>query len=166
MKHRLWFCSSRLHRSLVIVWLALTLIVVPTAQAAGRVTVHIENQIETVSRFTNGVTLTHETLHDMSNSAALGRARTLLAQSVTYHNQHIMGWGVENPEPAPRLYHFASLDQRMELISSIPGAVPVITLCCAPDWMKGGKAGQTDWSRIEVAPQQEHYDDFARLAAT
>jgi hypothetical protein len=43
-------------------------------------------------------------------------------------------------------------------------AVPVITLCAAPDWMKGGQPGETDWSQIEVAPRPEHYHDFAELA--
>ncbi len=165
MKHRLWSCSGYLHHSLVILCLALGLIFVPAAQAADTVTVHIEGQIESVSRFTNGVTYTNETLRDMSDSTALSRAKTLLAQSVTYQNQHIMGWGAGNPEPAPGVYRFGSLDRRIELITSIPGAVPVITLCCAPDWMKGGKAGETDWDKLTTAPLPEHYDDFARLAA-
>ncbi|OLT10047.1 hypothetical protein BJF78_29420 [Pseudonocardia sp. CNS-139] len=39
-----------------------------------------------------------------------------------------------------------------------------MTLCCAPDWMKGGEPGETDWSRIEVAPDPAHYADFAALA--
>jgi hypothetical protein len=30
--------------------------------------------------------------------------------------------------------------------------------------MKGGRPGQTDWSRIEAAPRPEHYRDFAELA--
>ena len=32
--------------------------------------------------------------------------------------------------------------------------------------MKGGTAGRTDWTRLETAPEREHFDDFARLAAT
>jgi hypothetical protein len=40
----------------------------------------------------------------------------------------------------------------------------VITLCCAPDWMKGGEPGETDWSRLEVAPDPEYFDDFTELA--
>jgi hypothetical protein len=43
-------------------------------------------------------------------------------------------------------------------------AVPVITLCCAPDWMKGGRPGQTDWSTIEDAPLAQHYASFAELS--
>lgn len=78
--------------------------------------------------------------------------------------QAIMGWGAHNPEPSPGKYDFRSLDSRISLIRKT-GGTPVITLCCAPDWMKGGKAGETDWSRIEEAPTPEHYDDFAALSA-
>jgi hypothetical protein len=41
----------------------------------------------------------------------------------------------------------------------------MITLCCAPDWMKGGRSGSTDWSQLETAPTPDHYGDFAKLAA-
>ena len=44
------------------------------------------------------------------------------------------------------------------------GGTKIITLCGAPDWMKGGKAGQTDWNKLEVAPTPNHYADFAQLA--
>jgi hypothetical protein len=80
-------------------------------------------------------------------------------------NQHIMGWGVGNPEPAPGVYDFADLDSRIQFIRS-SGGVPVITLCCAPDWMKGGKPGHTDWHQLTEAPYREHYGDFAALSAT
>jgi hypothetical protein len=79
--------------------------------------------------------------------------------------QAIMGWGVDNPEPARDHFSFDSLDRRMSLIRETHGT-PVITLCCAPDWMKGGPEGQTDWSRLEVAPLQRYFDDYAALAAT
>ena len=52
----------------------------------------------------------------------------------------------------------------MQLIAD-SGVTPVITLCCAPDWMKGGQPGETDWSRLEVAPDPAHFADFAELAA-
>src|SRR5439155_9682723 len=42
---------------------------------------------------------------------------------------------------------------------------PVITLCCAPDWMKGGRPGETDWTKLELAPTPAHYSDFATLSA-
>lgn len=79
--------------------------------------------------------------------------------------QAIMGWGVDNPEPSPGRYDFRSLDRRMEFIRR-SGGLPVIVLCCAPDWMKGGAAGETDWDRLEDAPLPEHFADFAALSAT
>ncbi|MBA9007370.1 GH39 family glycosyl hydrolase [Thermomonospora cellulosilytica] len=102
-------------------------------------------------------------------SADVGPSSDVAAQAISrqpmIQNQHIMGWGADNPEPAPGRYDFASLDRRIDYIRRT-GGIPVITLCCAPDWMKGGRKGDTDWSRLEVAPRPEHYDDFARLAAT
>jgi hypothetical protein len=78
--------------------------------------------------------------------------------------QAVMGWGVDNPEPSPGEYDFRTLDRRMDFIRR-SGGVPVIVLCCAPDWMKGGEAGETDWGRLEDAPLPEHFADFARLSA-
>jgi hypothetical protein len=75
-----------------------------------------------------------------------------------------MGFGALNPEPSPGVYDWSSLDQRMQAIADT-GAEPVLTLCCSPDWMKGGEAGNTDWTQIEVAPTPGHFDDFAALAA-
>jgi hypothetical protein len=74
-----------------------------------------------------------------------------------------MGWGVGNPEPSPGVYDFSSLEARIDLITST-GALPALVLCGAPDWMKGGAAGSTNWNRLEAAPSPEHYDDFANLA--
>jgi len=88
----------------------------------------------------------------------------ILGAAPMLQNQHIMGWGALNPEPAPGTYDWSTLDARMELISRT-GGVPVITLCCAPDWMKGGEPGTTDWDRLTDAPRPEHYGDFAALAA-
>ncbi|MEW2356191.1 xylan 1,4-beta-xylosidase [Spirillospora sp. NPDC029432] len=76
----------------------------------------------------------------------------------------IMGWGVDNPQPRPGEYDWASLDRRMATIERT-GGTPVITLCCAPDWMKGGPAGRTDWSKLERAVEPEHFDAFAAMAA-
>ncbi|CAM5542105.1 Xylan 1,4-beta-xylosidase OS=Streptomyces alboniger OX=132473 GN=CP975_06975 PE=3 SV=1 [Streptomyces alboniger] len=83
--------------------------------------------------------------------------------------QHIMGWGAGNPEPVDGRYDFSEMDRRLDFVRESEG-VPVVTLCCAPDWMKGGKPGadSTDWSQeaLETAPDREHFDDFAKLAAT
>ncbi|MEU8149284.1 xylan 1,4-beta-xylosidase [Nonomuraea sp. NPDC048901] len=93
------------------------------------------------------------------------RAKNILGRVPMVQNQHIMGWGVGNPEPSPDQYNLRDLDRRLKLMAS-SRAVPVITLCCAPDWMKGGQAGRTDWSKNHtVAPKREHFDDYAKLAA-
>lgn len=79
--------------------------------------------------------------------------------------QAIMGWGVDNPEPAPGRYDFESLDRRMAFIRA-SGGMPVIVLCCSPDWMRGGQPGETDWTHLEDAPSADHFKDFATLSAT
>ncbi|GAA3070564.1 hypothetical protein GCM10020000_63860 [Streptomyces olivoverticillatus] len=72
--------------------------------------------------------------------------------------------GADNPEPRPGVYNFADLDRRIALMRAT-GGTPVLTLCCAPDWMKGG-GDRTDWSQqsLEKAPDRAHYRDFAQLA--
>ncbi|MGI5240388.1 GH39 family glycosyl hydrolase [Dactylosporangium sp. CA-139066] len=111
-----------------------------------------------------GVTHTQNSIDDWGDPAASASARAVLTASATYQNQHIYGWGAGNPEPSPGTFDWSSLDRRMKLIRSTNGT-PVITLCCAPDWMKGGRPGETDWDRLQVAPQPKHYADFAALAA-
>src|SRR5690606_473294 len=102
---------------------------------------------------------------DNESSEMQGQARRLLGRVSMMQNQHIMGWGAGNPEPSPGQYNFTDLNRRLTFMSSSQ-AVPVITLCCAPDWMKGGQAGRTDWSKNPtVAVRPEHFDDYAKLAA-
>jgi hypothetical protein len=113
-----------------------------------------------------GFGLTHtEFSADHGETYAKQAADKLLAQQSLPQDQAIMGWGADNPEPSPGAYDFGELDDRVQLIRDT-GGTPVITLCCAPDWMKGGKAGTTDWARLEVAPSPGHFADFAALAAT
>lgn len=117
-----------------------------------------------ISRFEPGVT---HTQHDLDSARAdpqaAARVKKLLPAICRYQVEPIMGWGADNPEPSPGVYNWESLDRRMRLIESMR-AIPVITLCAAPDWMKGGEAGKTNWSRIEAAPVPEHFGDFAVLA--
>ncbi|MFE2584941.1 xylan 1,4-beta-xylosidase [Streptomyces sp. NPDC059378] len=107
---------------------------------------------------------------DEGSGAATRRVEDLLSKSGGLpQNQAVMGWGADNPEPVKGRYDFAALDRRIDFVRA-SGGTPVLTLCCSPDWMKGGRAGAggTDWSRsaLETAPRPEHYADFAALAAT
>ncbi|MFD8914527.1 xylan 1,4-beta-xylosidase [Streptomyces sp. NPDC059575] len=107
---------------------------------------------------------------DRGGGAATERVAKLLAgDGGLPQDQAIMGWGADNPEPVKGRYDFGALDRRIDFVRASHGT-PVITLCCSPDWMKGGKAGagRTDWSQsaLETAPDPDHYEDFARLAAT
>lgn len=111
-----------------------------------------------------GVTHGEHSLDAGADQRAVDSAMRVLRDSADLQNQHLMGWGALNPEPAPGQFDWGSLDARIALIGR-SGGEPVLTLCCAPDWMKGGEPGTTDWSRLEVAPIPDHYDDFAALAA-
>ncbi len=110
-----------------------------------------------------GVTHTQYSIDTWGDDAAEASARGVLTATATYQNQHIYGWGALNPEPAPGVYDWSSLDRRIALIRST-GGTPVITLCCAPDWMTGGQPGETNWQRLGTAPTPQHYADFAALA--
>ncbi|TPQ18924.1 GH39 family glycosyl hydrolase [Streptomyces sporangiiformans] len=106
---------------------------------------------------------------DEGSDAATKRVEERLRAQPLPQIQHIMGWGSGNPEPVKGLYDFEDMDRRIDFIRESRGT-PVVTLCCAPDWMKGGKSGSdnTDWSQeaLETAPERAHYKDFAALAAT
>jgi hypothetical protein len=103
-----------------------------------------------------GVTHTQQSVDGQAESRA--RAEEILTTVGPLQNQHLMGWGTENPEPEPGVYDWASMDERMDLIERTGGEA-VITLCSAPGWMKG----TDDWD-MDAAPTPEHYDDFADLA--
>ncbi|SPF01446.1 Beta-xylosidase [Streptomyces sp. MA5143a] len=106
---------------------------------------------------------------DEGSRAAVERVEKRLGERPLPQIQHIMGWGAGNPEPVEGRYDFEEMDRRVDFVRAT-GGTPVVTLCCAPDWMKGGKsgAGDTDWSQsaLETAPEPEHFQDFADLAAT
>lgn len=102
---------------------------------------------------------------DNESGAVTEAASHMLSRVPMLQNQHIMGWGAGNPEPAPGKNDFRDLDRRIKFMSRSQ-AIPIITLCCSPDWMKGGTSGRTDWTQLETAPRREHFDDYAKLAAT
>ncbi|MFJ8138306.1 xylan 1,4-beta-xylosidase [Streptomyces sp. NPDC096013] len=106
---------------------------------------------------------------DEGSDTATERVKGLLEKSPLPQDQAIMGWGADNPEPVKGRYDFGALDRRIDFMRT-SGGTPVITLCCSPDWMKGGTSGvdNTDWSQasLETAPKPDHYADYAALAAT
>lgn len=111
-----------------------------------------------------GVTHTDRSLEPWHDAGAVAQAESLLrSHPGTFQNVHLMGWGTLNPEPRPGQFDWTTLDRRIDLVRRT-GGIPVITLCCSPDWMKGGSEGATDWSTLEVAPRPEHFADFAELA--
>ncbi|WP_037366122.1 hypothetical protein [Amycolatopsis orientalis] len=110
-----------------------------------------------------GVTHTQDSADDYPPDQT-AEATAALGTRPMVQNQYLMGWGVANPEPSPGVFDWSSLDQRMALMDSTHG-VPVLTLAGAPDWMKGGRAGATDWTTLDSAPTRAHYRDFAALAA-
>ncbi|MGW3310437.1 GH39 family glycosyl hydrolase [Streptomyces sp. NPDC001073] len=106
---------------------------------------------------------------DEGSDTATERVEGLLGKAQLPQDQAIMGWGADNPEPVKGRYDFGALDRRIDFMRT-SGGTPVITLCCSPDWMKGGKSGvgNTNWSQasLETAPKPDHYADYAALAAT
>ena len=112
-----------------------------------------------------GVTHTQDSLDDSEPDAARNRGKAILSNDgAVWQNIHLMGFGTLNPEPAPGEFDWGSLDKRMQLVKDTGGKA-MLTLCCSPDWMKGGPDGATDWDKLEKAPVPEHYADFAKLAA-
>lgn len=114
------------------------------------------------SQLALGVTHGEHSLDPWGDAAAVRRGTELVRRVARMHNQHIYGWGALNPEPRPGVFEWESLDRRVELMRST-GATPVITLCCAPDWMT--RLGTPTSEYPNLPPTPEHHDDFARLAA-
>jgi hypothetical protein len=136
----------------------------PISAPDGGITVTVDRSTPLLtSALSTGATHTQYSLDSFGNSAAVANGKRLLQASTVYQNQHIMGWGTLNPEPSPGVFEWGSMDGRVQIMRDTAG-VNVITLCAAPDWMKGGQAGSTDWSKIEVAPLPAHHNDFAELA--
>ncbi|OLT09501.1 hypothetical protein BJF78_30535 [Pseudonocardia sp. CNS-139] len=112
-----------------------------------------------------GVTHTQDSLDGNEPAAARDRGVAILSDNGgIWQNHHLMGFGSTNPEPSPGDYDWSTLDRRMELTEETGGRT-VLTACCAPDWMKGGEPGETDWTRLEDDPEPEYFDDYARLVA-
>lgn len=116
-----------------------------------------------VSKFSFGASHVQSDLSLGGDPATMQSAQQVISQALVFENMPIMGWGANNPEPSAGSYDWNSLDDRMQFMQGTT-TTKMITLCCAPDWMKGGTAGQTNWSNLESAPLPSHYADFAELA--
>ncbi len=108
-----------------------------------------------------GHTHTQRSLERDGDAAAIASGRALLSQAVDIQNQHLYGWGTLNPNPSPGVYDWGSLDRRVQLMRDT-GGTPVITLCCAPDWMT--ELGTETTTYANRPPTARHYADFADLA--
>ena len=107
-----------------------------------------------------GTTLTHKTFKYPSNAAAVARAEGFLKEGVDCIGQFTMDWGAGNTCPSKGVYNFKYLDQRVRLIHRL-GKKVVLTFCRCPEWMR-----RDDPSKgVDAAPEVEHYDDFAKMAA-
>jgi len=143
-----------------LVGLVLASLFAVTGARAAEVTVTIDyNAPAGVSRMEIGLTHTHA-MWENGHPDAVARVKKLLEDAgLRYQNQHIMGWGANNPEPSPGVYRWSSLDRRLDLIRSMANTIPVITFCTAPGWMK---ASGKDWN-MEERVADEHVQDFANL---
>jgi len=132
----------------------------------------------TAAAFQIGVTFERVNADSWNDPGSVASAKGILGSLGPLQNQHIMGFGAEDPEPSPGVYDWGSLDERMDLIAET-GGTAVITLCSAPGWMKPGWAEAqqiTDpdereealdairWN-MDLAPLPQYYDDFAALSA-
>jgi hypothetical protein len=109
------------------------------------------------SQFMPGATFTQE-----DSNFHNPQEQMLLAHAVGYLNVFIDGWGTDNPEPSPGQYEWSTLDERvnvMRQVRQLSGGRTqlMISLCCAPDWMKTG-------SDINTAPNPQNFADFAELS--
>lgn len=115
------------------------------------VTIDLSSQAGT-SQFMTGVTRTQ-----LDEGPMTPAGHQLMGQALSLQNVFIYGWGTDNPEPSKGQYDWSSLDARVNDIES-SGSQAMISLCCAPDWMKGS-------SDITTAPFSQNYEDFAHLCA-
>jgi hypothetical protein len=100
-------------------------------------------------------------VNQAASQSAEGVAETIPG---SFEDVPIMGWGPGNPEVSPGVYNFAGIARQISFIEAT-GGTPVITLCGAPDWMKGGQAGTTNWTLLNTAPLPQYYPAFATLSA-
>jgi len=140
----------------------------PTSAAADVVVTVNHNVPAGTSSLAVGTTLTQYSLDSWGDPAAVANGESLLRSGVSFENQHIYGWGANNPEPSPGVYDWSSLDARIQIMWAT-GVTPIITLCCAPDWMTVPQSSESQyygvsWQRFTDAPTTDHIAAFAELA--
>lgn len=114
------------------------------------------------SQMAIGATHEHQDADSWNNAAAIASAKQLMQTSLNYQNQQMMGWGASDPEPAPGVYNWSSLDARVQMMRDTHAQM-VLTICCAPGWMRP-QGYQNDWKYLTTAPDPSHVQDFANLA--
>lgn len=139
---------------------AMMLPIVPTAFPSGAA----QAASPMVSNFAPGAIHITKSLDTWNDKTAVASGRASLKAATTLQTQWLMGNGAGNPEPSPGVYDWKSLDQRVNQVMAGASEI-VLTAVGAPDWMKGGKAGATDWTKLDVAPLPDFYDEYADLVA-
>ena len=146
-----------------------TVTTVPTVRSSGpmappHVSLTASGPSSAGRTFAYGYDLVRQVPKSLAIPSAQGAVQVAQSEPGGFAAVPIMGWGVGNPELSPGTYDFSGIARQLSFVQAA-GEVPVITLCAAPDWMKGGAPGTTDWSNIQVAPLSQHYGDFAALSA-
>ncbi|GCE12663.1 xylan 1,4-beta-xylosidase [Tengunoibacter tsumagoiensis] len=140
-------------------------LIVPQGSHSQAVSVTVSSVLlDRVSTFSLGATHTQNDVDNGDDSLHIQAVEQLLQQTLIYQNQHIMGWGVEDPEPARGVYNWQSLDERVALMRRTHAQM-ILTLCCAPGWMRTPDH-RNEWDDLEEAPAPQHIVDFAALAQT
>ncbi len=103
-----------------------------------------------------GVTHYRHSIDPGRNPEAAASARQLLQDLFHFQNVWIEMVGSNDFEPAPGQLDFRRLDERLALVRAT-GGVPVITLCCAPDWMR-----RTDIKDASI--DASYFDDYVQAA--
>lgn len=137
----------------------------PTPARTLTVTVNRDTPVAT-SQLAVGVTHVGNALDASSAPAAASRARAILESTTIHQNQHIMGWGTDDPWPNPtdkEPTNWGTLDRRVRL-SIESGGLPVITLAVAPWWMKGIPRDK-EWAPVayERRVRDDHLADWVTL---
>lgn len=115
------------------------------------------------SKLALGTSMGQNSLDGWGDPASIASGQALLDGATTLQNQFIYGWGAVNPEVSKGNYDFSSLDRRVAIMNNRANAVPVITLCGAPDWMTAQGTNTSNYN-LQLAPTPEHYGDFAELS--